>query len=149
MSTTDEPKPRRYQFSLRALLLVCVPVALAAMPLGYYLRRPRPPVLVPVTGTVTYKGQSIGRALITFHPRDLDLLSAFGFTDTAGAFTLQESKYYNALPGAAPGSYTVTVHELSIETSCPERYASPDSSPLRAEVTKEGANHFAFQLTTP
>src|SRR5207253_2712864 len=86
----EEARPRRFQFGLRALLLAFVPVALIALPLGYYLRHPWPPQTFAVTGTVTLDGVPLDDALISFLPlNDMRKAAAAGTTDAAGKFALQ------------------------------------------------------------
>jgi hypothetical protein len=49
MARMEDQRRRRCQFGLRALLLAFVPVAIVALPVGWYVRRPKPPVPVPVS----------------------------------------------------------------------------------------------------
>jgi hypothetical protein len=79
----DAPQPHRFQFGLRALLLVFVPVAIVALLARWYLRQPKP---VPVSGTVTLNGQPIEGAEVSFFPADAKGRAATGMTDMAGRF---------------------------------------------------------------
>jgi len=64
------------------------------------------PKTVPVTGTVTFKGQPLEGATVAFSPKTTGLRSAIGTTDAAGHFKL--TTLYPA-DGAMPGSYTVAI----------------------------------------
>jgi hypothetical protein len=118
----------------------------------------------PVTGKITYNGQPIAEATVTFVG---DFNSAFAQTDAEGNFKLK-----TALGDKVPlGDYQVTV--IKTETLptpppvppeeykppdpnappppepkdlLPPKYKQPDSSQLTASVTESGENHFEFDL---
>ena len=120
-----------------------VPVAAVALPLGYYLRRPRPPQFVAVSGIITLDGAPLHGAIVWFYPMEPGGRSAAaGRTDATGRFslkTLRKNRY--AISGALPGYYTVTVAGES-----PTYYSGRRTSPLTAKVG-DGPNVFAFDLT--
>ena len=89
--------------------------------------------------------------------------NAIGSTDSSGRFRLQT---FRPRDGAVPGSHTVKIEKLSytekpvkgpvpdgfptetrVEVShLPEKYRSPQTSGLTAEVTAKGPNEFTFVL---
>lgn len=119
----------------------------------------------PVSGTVTYQGQPVAGATVTFKS---PLHSAVGQTDSEGKFKLVAAGRGDSVP---LGNYTVTVEKLSqpviVEAKGDEQYKIPDpnaarpsppqdllpvkykadTSGLAAEVKADGANEFKFALT--
>src|SRR5260370_39915243 len=97
-----------FQFRLRTLLLVVVPVAFIALPVGWYVQRPMPPQPVTVSGTVTLDGAPLDDfAFIVFYPIERNGVVARGTTDKDGRLDmLSETGCFGAL-GVAPGSYKV------------------------------------------
>jgi hypothetical protein len=144
----DQPQPRRFQFGLRSLFLTFVPVAIIALVVGWYLRRPQP---VPVSGTVTQRGQPLYGVQVSFVPVDRNGHAAYATTDPRGKFTLEDG--VSSSFGAMPGNYIVTVSTSKKKwpkrPHIPDRYTDDATSPLTAEVTLDGPNRFAFNLTTP
>jgi hypothetical protein len=137
-----------FQFDLRTLLLAVVPVAIFALPVGMYLRRPQP---VPVSGTVTLDGKPLRGARVAFNGRE-----ARSSTNAKGFFKLLTWNGRSEVDWVIPGSYKITVVNIRVmgksgprKNMLPERYASGDTSGLTAEVTRDGPNVFAFNLTTP
>lgn len=125
------------------------------------------PDTVPVTGTVTYNGNAVANASVTFSPASAGGDPAIGVTDSTGGFEL---KTQWGAAGAVPGSYVVTVteggagsgeEELLEEEAMPgddpgdaaapgvlpTKYQSADTSDLKADVKAEGENNFPFELT--
>jgi hypothetical protein len=97
----DAPQPRRFQFGLRALMLAFVPVAIVALPFGWYLRRPGPPRTVPVSGTITLDGAPLFGVVVFFHPVDHAVgRMAEGCTGRLGKFTLRTESAEGAVPSA-------------------------------------------------
>ena len=134
----------------------------------------RPHQVVPVSGVVTYKGQPVDGASVTFHPADgggsptaPGKPAARAKTDSQGRFRLWT---YDHDDGAVPGEHVVTVSKVEIAAPdidpdapdfdaeqapaelppqylVPEKYGSKATSDLRATVTPEGPNDdFTFEL---
>lgn len=118
----------------------------------------RPPV-VPAEGTVTYKGEPVEGATVTFIEEG-GTNSAAGVTDSSGHFSA------NAFPpdeGAVAGKYKVTVRKTESaatpaagsheDSSAPPRdllpikYTKPETSGLTAEIPADGKTDFEFKLT--
>ncbi|HWB13555.1 MAG TPA: hypothetical protein VG826_30300 [Pirellulales bacterium] len=159
---------RRFQFSLRVLLVAVFSIAVVAIPVGYFIRlppAPRPPIMVPTNGIVTLDGAPLADAMIAFYA---DGQGRSAGTDAAGSFALL----------AFPGSYKVAViktietgprrnavtgelidpnedfrgfRAIRVETKSliPECYGNPHTSGLTADVCTGGPNRFMFQLVTP
>jgi hypothetical protein len=74
--------------------------------------------LIPTQGTVLYKNEPLKGAVVTFHPKGVDEVTArrpTGLTKEDGTFTLTTGQS----EGAPPGQYVVTV-------TCHERPAAKD-----------------------
>ncbi len=71
----------------------------------------RPPTY-PVTGTVSYQGDPVERAHVSFSPTEADIRAATGVTDSDGKYTLTT---FEQDDGAMPGSYKVRVHKYDRE----------------------------------
>ena len=126
------------------------------------------PKIYPATGTVTWKGEPLADATVSFVPSVG--APSDGRTDAQGKFTIMT----NGMPGARAGACKVTVSKFagaggsSPAASKPEdmikmyekkkkgegekgeipaKFGRPDTSGLSAEVTTEGAkNVFTFDL---
>jgi len=125
------------------------------------------PKVYPATGTVTWKGEPLADATVSFVPSVG--APSDGRTDAQGKFTIMT----NGMPGARAGACKVTVSKFagaggsSLAASKPEdmikmyekkkgevdkaeipaKYGRPDTSGLAAEVTTDGAkNVFTFDL---
>src|ERR1700704_4849510 len=124
-----------FQFRLRTLLLAFMPMAVIALPIGYYLRMPR---RVVVSGTVTLDGVPLDRAYILLRPvTHMKISQPIVGTDAAGKFRL----------GAMPGSYVVLVWNEATNSPShvtPKRYGDDSMSGLTAQVTPDGPNVFNF-----
>lgn len=112
----------------------------------------------PVKGTVTFKGQPLADAAVTFYPSQGH--HAAGLTDAQGTFFLST---FNPKDGAAAGAYNVGITEAVLETPpmpvpgqpdlppkplrFPARYTDPNQSNLTAEVKPGAENNFTFDLT--
>lgn len=123
------------------------------------------------SGTVTYRGKPLEGATVVFHPLGgvaESRRAAAGVTDSAGRFVMTTLKPRD---GVAAGGYQVTVEKttavvpgavstppdgfgafpLGADPSAakpliPEKYFSPKTSGLSAEITSSGRNEFSFTL---
>lgn len=113
-------------------------------------------------GLVLFKSAPVAGAALFFigraEGRQTDL-AAVAQTDAQGRFRLRTFKSGD---GAVAGQHVVLIQKVTtqfekpkndfdapavIETShLPDRYRSPETSPLRAHVTREGPNEFRFEL---
>ena len=123
---------------------------------------------VSATASVTYNGQAIEGAHVTFSPTAESGDAAFGDTDAQGKAALRTSWG----EGVVPGSYKVTVTKMEAvggastgtgenedeeedeeggdvvyEARLPEKYGNVNTSGLDATVTEDGENSFSFDLT--
>lgn len=133
-------------------------------------RRMMPPTYA-ASGSVTYKGRPLVGATVVFHPREgvsESRRAASGFTDTsgrfvlttlkpgdggvAGAFFVTVEKTTAADPGvvAVPpdefGAFPLGANPSTAKPLIPERYFSPATSGLSAEIQPAGRNDFSFSL---
>ncbi|MBL9165095.1 MAG: carboxypeptidase regulatory-like domain-containing protein [Planctomycetaceae bacterium] len=145
-----------FQVSTQRSLLACASVAALALGCG-----DSKVALYPVSGQVLFQGKPAENALIVLHDsrpaaelRGIPIPRAT--TDGEGRFRLS-SYSTDAFDGAPAGSYVVTIVFPEVAASVaqgedvdPEavdespdklrgKYASPDTSPLKAEI-KEGEN---------
>ena len=130
---------------------------------------PNLPTRVPAKVAITYKGAPLADAHVSLTPSVPKAKSAFGTTDAQGVAVLSTAGQND---GAIPGDYAVTVSKTKSEGSkspsdpnnpsavpanpakiqtkttdlIPSKYAAPASSGLKATVTKDGKNEFAFEL---
>ncbi|MCA9203998.1 MAG: carboxypeptidase regulatory-like domain-containing protein [Planctomycetales bacterium] len=122
---------------------------------------PPKPSTVPVTGTVTYKGQPVEGAAVNFYV-DGSPAPSSATTDASGKFALSS---FGDKEGAPIGSATVTVTKIQggagadpdnpgasasagePKNSLPDKYASTMTSPLQFEVKSGDANDFPIDLT--
>jgi hypothetical protein len=133
------------------------------------------PALAKSTGVVKYKGLTVAGASVSFIYEDGQMATAM--TDDAGKFNMTTGGREGAPPGkatvvvskltggsppagsppanAAPEDitkmYLQTVGEEGKmeppKNELPEKYASPNSSTLQAEVMTDSTNDFLFELT--
>lgn len=132
---------------------------------------PTRPDLVPVSGVVTYQGQPVVGAQVTFMAPNA-ARAAYGKTDAEGKFRLST---FGMDDGAVAGNHTVTVakptesaggeamspdnpdsgyaaamaqaaNRPTIKSELPDKYATPETSDLTATVTSSGPNEFTFAL---
>jgi len=120
------------------------------------------PPTVPVSGMVTYNGEPVADATVSFHPQG-DHRSAYAKTDAAGAYRLTTVHEHD---GAMLGEYQVTVSKIIDENAVaptndiaavrptpkytsmiPEKYGKPTTSGLSASVEKGSPNQFDFTLS--
>lgn len=123
------------------------------------------PSLTAVKGKVTYKGESLAGATVTFMPEKGT--PAIGVTDASGNFTLSTG----GLPGAVEGTHRVGITKATstnapanptpndmmkmmkggkmptAKSEIPGKYATPQMSELEATVTADASkNNFNFEL---
>ena len=132
---------------------------------------PKLPKVAAVSGRVTYQGEPLSDAQITFNNTDQDGFAATGITDADGEYTLKT--YIDAtheLSGAVPGNYYVTFTKVEEtggsdmdqmkaasdaaakggvtgpKSAIPERFGQPTSA-KKAKVEAGKPNTIDFQLT--
>jgi hypothetical protein len=117
------------------------------------------PATIPVTGEVMLNGQPVAGADVAFMPKveGPDSASAQAITDDTGRFEVVSlfDQGRTSQAGMLPGAYAVSVTQLEQPSSSarpprnllPEKYGSPETSELNAEVDAQGENHFKFELT--
>lgn len=130
-------------------------------------RRPTKPVKV----TVTYKGQPVADATVTFINQDGEAAPAYGRTDAQG---VAKMKTYVEGDGAVLGPHKVTIMKTEtvgggaeasqsspdykppaeggaplpkVKNLIPEKYGLMATSNLTAEVKADGKNEITFNLT--
>lgn len=115
--------------------------------------------LVAGTGKVTYRGNPVVDAHVTFYPQSGP--SAFGMTNAEGEFSLSTNGKSGAVAGDSVKVAVVAVEEVNklepsvqhpeglIETKSkiPEKYGMISSTPLTVTVASSGENHFLLELT--
>lgn len=155
----------RYVMALSAL------VVLTALGCGSGDEGPPVPVH-PVTGTVTFQGQPVVGADITFY-NEAEKRSAFGRTNDKGEYQLTT---FSANDGAVAGKHVVTIAKYAApaaasevapveseayvpptmnqstdppkaDAGLPEKYASQETSGLIAVVNADAPNKIDFTLT--
>jgi len=85
-----------------------------------------------VEGTITYNGEAVEGATVTFVPTAPDGESASGLTDSSGNYTLTSAYAEAGGRGALPGDYQVTVSKREATVSNPDQEAFD-----RGEITYE------------
>ena len=144
-------------------LLVLISLAVGCNPSA----DPNAPKTVPVTGTVTHKGQPVEGATVTLFAESGQGRGAIGTTDAQGKFTLTT---VSPGDGAMVGTYKVSVSKTVVEGALteeesaayvakgqqppsgtlkdylPEKYKDLNASGLTAEV-KAGGTELKFDLT--
>lgn len=97
-----------------------------------------PETVVPLNGKVTYKGQPVAGAQISFHRQAVGEKppgeSGFALSDAHGAFTAMT----NDNPGLFPGEYRVTVTHP--RTTLPKKYSDSEESPIELTVFEDEPN---------
>ena len=86
--------PKKREWAALFLFVLCVSCA-------------KGPVLYPVNGKVLYKGKEVNGAVVTFHPKGADPVTAIrpvGLTGEDGTFKLTTGQHV----GAPAGEYVVT-----------------------------------------
>jgi len=145
----------------RPALAALVLVALAHVGCGGQKGVP----VAKVRGTITYRGQPVAKASISFIPEQAGTVPALAVTDETGSYTLGT---YAAKDGAPVGPCRVAIsltgpspplppHLAAAEAAAetlrmpgkpliPQKYFSPDTSGLRVEVLSGKDNVFNFDL---
>lgn len=102
------------------------------------------PKLVPVTGTVTHKGQPLTAGSIWFHPADANQTEKPGCQLALdGSFAMRTYPHGQGVP---PGSYKVTLSpDLARRIHRPD-YAEPTKTPLAIEVPDAGLANHSFEV---
>jgi len=114
--------------------------------------------MVPVTGMVTLDGKPVADAAVLFTPVGGGP-PASGTTDGEGRFQLTAVNQ----PGAVPGEHQVTITKqtmhgitadgmpgpegIRIEWHVPEKYSKPETSGLKANVSRQETD-FTFTLSS-
>ncbi|MDR2757322.1 MAG: carboxypeptidase-like regulatory domain-containing protein [Planctomycetaceae bacterium] len=117
--------------------------------------------IIPVTGTITKKGQPLVDVRIEFHKTDTGAMS-FAETNSTGHFTLIHT---HGKKGAEPGKYRVSVFQkgkpiplptgVKLEDIPEERrnqmspdvpITNSDKSPIEVEITENSPNEFNIDL---
>lgn len=149
----------------RSLLFCLLSAVLAGC--GSSAPPPKGPAVYKAGGTVTFKGQPVEGATVTFLSTD-GKLGAYATTDAAGKFALTT---HSAGDGAPAGDYMVAVTKMeapkggqgsgSPETGdyrppaenqpppknlLPVKYASPSPMGLKATIKPEGPNDIPLDL---
>ena len=111
------------------------------------------PDVAPVSGVVTFEGEPVVDAEVTFHPANGR--PASGKTDSQGEFTLTT---FDGKPGALLGQHRVTIvkHEpvpgqasgpyQQFHNVLPPIFASSRDSPLTANIEPKSDNRCQFEL---
>ena len=110
------------------------------------------PEVAKVSGIVTYKGQPVEGAEVTFTPETGN--PALGITGADGRF---EPTTYDAGDGAVPGKHKITIKVFPREAlpgmeaetagvSVPAKYGDLTTTPLSEEVKAGEQNEFTFDL---
>lgn len=98
------------------------------------------PVPIEVSGSVLGSdGQPLPDAMIRFYPQKPQCLESTAVTDSAGKFA---AGTFTKNDGVVPGPYIVTVEPRDRKAAAfiPPEYNSPDKSPLRVEIDRNGPN---------
>jgi len=76
-----------------------------------------------VEGTITYNGEAVAEATVSFQPVSPDGESASGVTDATGRFTLTSVGATTGGRGALPGEYRVTITKWEATPPDPDEEA--------------------------
>ncbi len=101
---------------------------------------PAPREIVPVQGTLTYRGRPVIEAQLTFRGDDPSE-PAFAVTDSSGRFRCMTNDSGEGMP---PGDYVITISHS--RGGIPEKYADAGLSPLQITVEEGGENEFPIDL---
>ncbi|MCL2006192.1 MAG: carboxypeptidase-like regulatory domain-containing protein [Planctomycetaceae bacterium] len=86
-----------------------------------------------VEGTITYNGEAVEGAIVTFAPVDEIGEAASGLTDANGRYTMTTAGAHNAGSGVVPAEYTILVTKtVSSQVTDPDELANQ-----RGEITYE------------
>ncbi len=128
------------------------------------------PQTYPVSGTVTYKGQPVEGASVTFVSSDPEVRSAGAETDAEGKFSVKT--YFSPKQqsdGLVPGEYVITVSKMekrelpegmkpeeainvfremgAPKNLLPKQFASPQTSTLKLSVTDAAPEPLTLDLS--
>ncbi len=123
-------------FRVLCLVILGAWLCLAVSGCGSGTGDPQGVPLIPVTGTVTYKGKPLTRGVIEFEPQQAGRL-AKGAIHPDGTFTLTT---YQDGDGVAAGLHRVSVHDTGGEGKkeiVPLKYTQAASSGQDVEVSAE------------
>jgi hypothetical protein len=120
--------PRRFRFTIQALMIIVAVAAIAVTWVKWAQRR----TTSPVSGTISFNGRPVGNGKIVFLPPSPAGQQATG--------QIINGKYSLA-DGAFPGSYDIVI----VSPSVPAPYQSQATTPLRAMV-QERSNVIDFNL---
>jgi hypothetical protein len=101
---------------------------------------PAPREIVPVQGTLTYRGLPVTEAQLTFRGDDPSE-PGIAVTDSSGRFRCMTNDSGEGMPA---GEYVVTVSRA--RGGIPEKYSDAELSPLRITVEEGADNEFAIDL---
>jgi hypothetical protein len=141
----------------RPTWMVVFPLALVAGTIGCSDKLPR---TVRVEGRITYQGKPVTQGSVTFMPTAMapgsSAQPATGSVDPDGNYSLRS---YREKDGILPGKYSVSVAAYrsyrlpmkpgeKLDYSIPEKYTSPQTSGLSADVPADavGPLRFDFEL---
>lgn len=120
----------------RVTLLTC----LAFQGAGCSKGPPKPP-MAPVNGKVTYKGQPIPGAIVTFAPTTADgRRSGTGTCNADGTFVISSIDFSD---GVQPGEFKVTITPAPpsgdsktgpAKSTIPEKYLTKETTPLSEKI---------------
>jgi hypothetical protein len=150
---------------VRKLADIVVPLIVAVVLSAVSCQRGSVSGTVPVSGKVTYKGQPVAQATVTFIGEG-EARAAVAITDASGIYQLKTLDS----AGAMPGKYTVLVSQteampgsdrpVSMDEAAknqgkpkepkqllPAKYMDPTKSPLKFQVDSGKANTFDLSLT--
>jgi hypothetical protein len=99
-----------------------------------------PAEVMPVEGTLTYRGEPVPEAQLTFRGDDRSE-PAFAVTDAHGKFQCMTNDSSEGMPA---GEYVVTISSPRI--GIPAKYAADESTPLHVIVEESGENRFVLEL---
>ena len=99
-----------------------------------------PADVIPVEGTLTYRGEPVPEAQLTFRG-DNPSEPAFAVTDSSGKFRCMTNDSSDGMPA---GEYVVTISSPRI--GIPAKYADDDSTPLCVTVEEARENRFILEL---
>lgn len=134
---------------------IILALALASCMIGCSDRLPR---TVHVEGRITYLGKPVTQGSVTFMPINnasgSTLQPATGSLDSDGNYSLRS---YHEKDGILPGKYSVSVAAYrsyrlptrpgeKLDYSIPEKYTSPQTSGLSADVSTDAAGPFRFDF---
>lgn len=104
------------------------------------------PALVPLTGTVTLKGQPVTAGAVVLYPAEGNIYqkdNPSSLLQTDGSFTF---KTYPHGEGVAPGHYTMTLDPALANRLKVGQYARPETSPWKLDVPAVGLRDLKMEV---